>query len=101
MRLWEKKLNKATRMEMEKEPELKEFKKVNHNVAELESYEGELGEDYWEAWVKNPYKKERASFIDHEALIEVAEEVGETEMMKVDEIATMLEFGADIGELQG
>ena len=29
MRLWEKKLNKATRMEMEKEPEMKEFKKVN------------------------------------------------------------------------
>ena len=97
MRLWGKKLNKATRMEMEREPELKEFKKVNHNVVELESYEGELGEDYWEAWVKNPYKEERGSFIDHEALIEVAEEVGETEMMKVDEIATMLEFGADIG----
>ena len=46
MLLWEKKLNKATRMEMEREPELKEFKKVNHNVVELESYEGELGEDY-------------------------------------------------------
>ena len=39
MRLWEKKLNKATRMEMEKEPELKEFKRVNLNVVELDDYE--------------------------------------------------------------
>ena len=39
--------------------------------------------------MKKPYKKERGSFIDHEAVIEVAEEVGETEMMKVDETATI------------
>ena len=39
MRLWEKKLNKATRMEMEREPELKEFKRVNLNVVELDDYE--------------------------------------------------------------
>ena len=37
MRQWEEKLNKATRMEME--PELKEFKRVNHNVVELDDYE--------------------------------------------------------------
>ena len=37
MRQWEGKLNKATRMEME--PELKEFKRVNHNVVELDDYE--------------------------------------------------------------
>ena len=39
MRLREKKLNKATRMEMEREPEMKEFKRVNHNVVELDDYE--------------------------------------------------------------
>ena len=39
MRLWEKKLNKATRMEMEREPEMKEFERVNHNVVELDDYE--------------------------------------------------------------
>ena len=39
MRLWEKKLNKATRMEMERDPEMKEFERVNHNVVELDDYE--------------------------------------------------------------
>ena len=37
MRQLEEKLNKTTRMEME--PELKEFKRVNHNVVELDDYE--------------------------------------------------------------
>ena len=60
MRLWEKKLNKATRMEMEKEPEMKEFKKVNDNVVVLDKYEGDRGEEYWKRWVTNPYRKERA-----------------------------------------
>ena len=39
MRLWEKKLNKATRMEMERDPEMKEFERVNHDVVELDDYE--------------------------------------------------------------
>ena len=30
----------------------------------------------WEKWVKNPFRKERGSFIDHEAVIDVAEEMG-------------------------
>ena len=77
---------------------MKEFKQVNKNLEVLKKYEGDLGEDYWKSWVKNHYKEERGSIINHEEVLNVAEEMGETGMMKVDEIATMLEFGADIGE---
>ena len=82
---------------MEVEPAMKEFKQVNKNLEVLKKYEGDLGEDYWNKWVNNPYKEERGSIISHEEVLNVAEEMGETDMMKVDEIATMLEFGADIG----
>ena len=82
---------------MEKEPAMKEFKPVNKNLEVLQKYEGDLGEDYWKSWVTNPYREERGSMINHEEVLNVAEEIGETGMTKVDEIATMLEFGADIG----
>ena len=74
MRRWDKKLSKATRMEMEAEPAMKEFKQVNENLEVLEKYEGDLGEDYWDKWVKNPYKMERGSIINHEEVLNVAEE---------------------------
>ena len=35
MRLWQKKLSKASRIEMEKEPAMKEFKQVNENLKVL------------------------------------------------------------------
>ena len=84
-------------MDVEAEPAMKEFKQVNENLEVLEKYEGDLREDYRNNWVKNPYKAERGSIINHEEVLYVAEEMGETDMMKVEEIATMLEFGADIG----
>ena len=97
MRAWDKKLSKAVRMNMEKEPAMKEFTRVNKNLDVLESYEGCLSEEYWSKWVCNPYRVERGSFISHSEVLKVAEEMGETNMRKVEEIAVILEHGADIG----
>ena len=47
MRAWDKKVSKATRMDREVEPPVKEFKPVNENLQLLQGYEGDLGEEYW------------------------------------------------------
>ena len=57
MRRWDKKLDKAVRMEREVEPPLKTFKAVNKNLIVLEV----LGDDYWAVWKPNDYKLERGS----------------------------------------
>ena len=46
MRRWDKKLDKAVRMEREVEPPLKTFKAVNKNLIVLEKYDKVLGDDY-------------------------------------------------------
>jgi hypothetical protein len=51
----------------------------------------------WENWVGNPYREEKGSFIDHNKLREVAEAMDHLEKEKVEEIAIMLEHGADLG----
>jgi hypothetical protein len=76
---------------------MKTFSPVNKNVPRLESYDVDLGDAYWENWVCNPYKEEKGSFIDHIKLREVAEEINHPEKEKVEEIAVMLEHGANIG----
>ena len=45
----------------------------------------------------NSYKQERGSLIDHDKVIEIAERLELPEKAKVQEIATMLEYGADLG----
>ena len=97
MRQWEKKVEKATRMPKEVEPPVKVFNPVNSNVPVLEEYEGVLGEEYWGKWQKNPYRKEKGSLISHEEIRRVAEEMNFREEDKVEEIADMLEHGADLG----
>ena len=97
MRQWEKKVEKATRMPKEVEPPVKVFNPVNSNVPVLEEYEGVLGEEYWGKWQKNPYRKEKGSLISHEEIRKVAEEMNFREEEKVEEIADMLEHGADLG----
>ena len=96
-RSWEKKLNKAMRMHREEEPALKTFNPVNKNVPRLKEYGTDLGDAYWDKWVCNPYREEKGSFIDHNELREVAEEMDHPEKEKVEAIAVMLEHGANIG----
>ena len=55
MRAWDKKVSKATRMDTEVEPPVKEFKPMNENLQLLQGYEGDLGEEYWSKWI-NPYR---------------------------------------------
>ena len=45
---------------------------------------------------KGSYKEERGSLIDHNKVIEIAERLELPEKAKVQEIATMLEYGADL-----
>ena len=85
------------RMPREVDPAMKTFSPANKNVPRLESYEEDLGDAYWENWVRNPYREEKGSFIDHDKLREVAEAMDHPEKEKVEEIATMLEHGADLG----
>ena len=97
LRRWEKKLSKAARMTLEQEPELKVFTPANSNLRVMESYEGTLGDDYWDGWTKNPYRSEKGSMISHDEVRKVAKELNFSEVKKVEEIAIMLEHGADIG----
>ena len=97
MKQWEKRIEKATRMPKEEEPPLQIFKPVNSNVPVLKECIGVLGEEYWEKWQKNPYRKEKVSWINHEEIRNVAEEMNFREEEKVEEIADMLEHGADLG----
>ena len=97
MRRWDKKLDKAVRMEREVEPPLKTFKAVNKNLIVLEKYDKVLGDDYWAVWKPNDYKLERGSLIDHKKVVEIAERMELPEKAKVQEIATILEYGADLG----
>ena len=48
-------------------------------------------------WEANSNKQERGSLIDHDKVIEIAERQELPEKAKVQEIATMLEYGADLG----
>ena len=97
MRRWDKKLDKAVRMEREVEPPLKTSKAVNKNLIVLEKYDKVLGDDYWAVWKPNDYKLERGSLIDHKKVVEIAERLELPEKAKVQEIATILEYGADLG----
>ena len=84
-------------MPPEKEPRKKVFVPSNSNLEVLESYEGDLGEDYWNRWEKNPYREEKGSFIKHDEIRKVAKEMKYREVRKVEEIAVMLEHGANLG----
>ena len=97
MRKWEKKLSKAARMPMEKEPALKTFVPANKKLPELEEYTQILKDEYWENWVTNPYKVEKGSFISHQEVRKVAKEMNFRGKKKVELVANMLEHGADIG----
>ena len=97
MRKWEKKLEKAVRMEKEVEPQLKNFTAVNRNLKIVEEYGKVLGEDYWAVLEGNSYREEKGSLIDHKKVIEIAERLEIPEKAKVKEIAAMLEDGADLG----
>ena len=79
------------------EPPLKTFKAINMNLTILEEYGKELGEDYWAVWEGNCYKEERESLINQDKVMEIAERLELPEKAKVQEIATMLEYGADLG----
>ena len=76
---------------------MKTFKPANENVPRLKEYGTDLGDAYWDKWVCNSYKKEQGSFIDHNELRVVAEEMDHPEKEKVEAIAVMLQYGADIG----
>ena len=54
-------------------------------------------EDYWAVWEANSYKQESGSLIDHDKVIEISESLELPEKAKVQEIARMLEYGADHG----
>ena len=84
-------------MAPEQEPKKKTFVPSNPRLGTLRSYEGDLGEEYWSRWERNPYRKEKGSFIKHEELRKVAEEMKYKEVRKVEEIAVMLEHGANLG----
>ena len=76
---------------------MKTFKPANENVPRLKEYGTDLGDAYWDKWVCNSYKKEQGSFIDHDELRVLAEEMDHPEKEKVEAIAVMLQYGADIG----
>ena len=97
LRKWEKKLNKAARMNMEKEPALKTFVPANKNLPLLKEYAQTLKDEYWEKWETNPYREEKGSFIKHQEVRKVAEEMNFREKEKVEMVATMLENGASLG----
>ncbi len=61
LREWGKKMSKATRMPPEEEPDLKVFAPVNPNLEVLGNYEGDLGDNYWGKWEKNPYRRKGLS----------------------------------------
>lgn len=44
------------------------FAPSNSNLKVLTSYEGDLGEEYWSRWEKNPYRKEKRSFIKQDEI---------------------------------
>ena len=98
MRKWEKKLNKAARMNMEKEPALKTFVPANKNLPLLKEYAKTLKDEYWEKWETNPYREEKGSFIKHQEVRKVAEEMNFREKKKVEMVATMLENGRNFGD---
>ena len=54
-------------------------------------------EEYWDKWVKNPYREEKGSFIKHEELKNVVEEMEYKEVRKLEEIVVRLERGATLG----
>ena len=83
---------------MEDKPELKKFKPKNDNLPILETYSEELGNDYWDNWVKTPYEPETArSWIKPEELRHEAERLGMKEKLKLAEIIRNLEEGANLG----
>ena len=86
-------------MAPEEEPKKKVFVSSNPNLEVLGSYEGDLGEEYWVRWEKNPYREEKGSFIKHDELRKVADEMKYREVRKVEEIAVMLEHGANHGAI--
>ena len=49
-RLWDKKIEKATRFKKDEEPKLKSFMPKNGNVEILENYGKVLSDSYWEKW---------------------------------------------------
>ena len=76
-------MNKAMKMHKEDKPAMKAFNPENKNVPRLEEYGTDLGDAYWDKWVCNPYREEKGSFIDHNKLREVAEEMDHPEKEKV------------------
>ena len=86
-------------MAPEQEPKKKTFVPSNPNLEFLGSYEGDLGEEYWVRWEKNPYREEKGSFIKHDEQKKVADEMKYKEVRKVEEIAVMLEHGANHGAI--
>ena len=88
---WELALEQAHRKILEEEPELKQFEPKNSNLPILEAYSEELGDEYWDKWVKTPYEPETAkSWIKPEKLREEAERLGMTEKLKLAEITRTL-----------
>ena len=85
------------KMPREEEPALKDFRPANKNVPRLQEYGTDLGDAYWDTWVCNSYKKEQGSFINHDELRVVAEEMNHPEKIKVEANAVMLQYRADIG----
>ena len=76
-RLWDKKIEKATRFKKDEEPKLKSFTPKNGNVEILENYGKVLSDSYWEKW-------------DSSGL-------GLVEKEKVAKTCQMLKDGANIG----
>ena len=97
LRRWNKKLENAIRRDPEVEPPLKQFTPKNKNLEVLEENTKVLGKDYWDQCDKHDYVVAPGSIIDHEKLVEIAERLELKEQAKVEEIAGMLEHGADLG----
>ena len=95
---WEIALEQANLQVLEEAPKLKLFEPKNLNLPILSEYSDNMGEKYWESWVKMPYAPETAkSWIDPTKLREEAERLGMTEKLKLDEITRTLIAGADLG----
>ena len=96
-RLWDKKIEKATRFKKDEEPKLKGFTPKNGNVEILENYGKVLNDSYWEKWDSNAYKEEFGSFVSHVRMAEAAARLGLVEKEKVAKTCQMLKDGANIG----
>lgn len=64
---------------------------------QLDSYRGDLGEQYWSKWPVVQFTRVPASWIDGDEMVRLARELKHPDMARVSRVASWLKQGADLG----